>query len=121
MPKDHCISIEVPVACADNFPNPISLIGTRRKQHLSSLLIPLQEPVCTPAAETNSVVESQAKGIAAGKNQHIPGSSQQPISIPLEWNVIFNDAMIHVNSSFGVGIVWIDIHAGNVTSGKYVF
>jgi hypothetical protein len=53
-------------------------------------------------------------------NQHIPGTSQRPGSVPLDWKIVFDDTTIRADPSLGVGIGWVDIQTGNVTSLDYM-
>jgi len=68
------------------------------------------------SVESIRIISSQLRW----NNQHIPGTSQRPGSVPLEWNVVFDDTTIRADPSLGVGIGWVDIQTGNVTSLDYV-
>ncbi|MGB7788710.1 YcdB/YcdC domain-containing protein [Methanoregula sp.] len=52
-------------------------------------------------------------------NQHTPGVTQQPGSVPLAWKVLFDDATIRADPSLPQGIGWVDIQTGNVTELEY--
>jgi len=52
-------------------------------------------------------------------NQHTPGASQRPGSIPLEWKVLFDDAAIRANPMLPQAFGWVDIQTGNVTALEY--
>jgi len=66
--------------------------------------------------ESIRIISSQLRW----NNQHITGTSQRPGSVPLEWKVVFDDTTIRADPSLGVGIGWVDIQTGNVTSLNYV-
>jgi hypothetical protein len=52
-------------------------------------------------------------------NQHAPGASQRPGSVPLEWKVVFDDATIRTNPTLPQGVGWVDIQTGVVTGIEY--
>jgi len=68
------------------------------------------------SVESIRIISSQVRW----NNQHIPGTSQRPGSVSLEWKVVFDDAAIRADPSLGAGIGWVDIQTGNVTSLEYV-
>lgn len=52
-------------------------------------------------------------------NQHVPGASQRPGSVPLEWKVTFDDVVIRADPTLPEGVGWVDIQTGNVTALEY--
>lgn len=52
-------------------------------------------------------------------NQHSPGFTQRPGSVPLEWKITFSDDTIRANSSLSPAVAWVNIQTGNVTSLNY--
>jgi len=68
------------------------------------------------SVESIRIISSQLRW----NNQHIPGTSQRPGSVPLDWKIVFDDTTIRADPSLGGGIGWVDIQTGNVTSLDYV-
>lgn len=52
-------------------------------------------------------------------NKQDPGTSQRPGTVPLEWKIVFDDAVIRADSSLLPGTGWVDIQTGNVTEMVY--
>ncbi|MDD1685410.1 YcdB/YcdC domain-containing protein [Methanoregula sp.] len=52
-------------------------------------------------------------------NNHDPATSQLSGTVPLEWKIVFDDAVIRADSSLPIGTGWVDIQMGNVTEMHY--
>jgi hypothetical protein len=53
------------------------------------------------------------------KNEHTPGTTPRPSSIPLAWKVVFNDETIRANPNSRQGVGWVDTHSGELIEITY--
>ena len=53
------------------------------------------------------------------KDQHPPGVTPRPGSIPLAWKVTFDDDIIRANNSAKTAIAWLDAQTGSILDFEY--
>lgn len=54
------------------------------------------------------------------KDQHVPGVTPRPGSIPLAWKVTFDDDIIRANNPAKPAIAWLDAQSGNILDFNYM-
>ncbi len=104
----------------------------QRWQTPDNAFMVLEDPV-VPRYDATYTVQAEAKTIYPGsistlrvlsservwKDEHAPGTTPRPSSIPLAWKVVFDDETIRATPGISPAVGWVDTHTGKIIDITY--